>query len=160
MIASRRRDVRVVLDETRELEAAPRRTGVAERAGVAPVMAQERRDAVSIVEAVAERLVARQHGEVLRGGDAREIGQAVEGGVVGLAIVEVRDAQRVVEERELGEDREADAALDAGAQLRGRRGARGLAEVAIDGLRDVRQPRGELGRIDGDQRHGASRTMK
>jgi len=62
---------------------------------------------------------------------------------------EVRDAQAVVEQRELGEHRDRrGGAAGPGPQRRHRHAALGLAQAAIDRLGDAGQPGGELGAIE------------
>ena len=73
---------------------------------------EEALDLLGRRRAVVERLVVRQHREVLRRGDRDERGDPRELLRLDLAVGldrEVRDAQAVVEQRELREDRQADA---------------------------------------------------
>ena len=153
-VAQRRRVVGVALDVADQRQAAPRiGARVAERALVALVQHQEPLGLLGGGRALVERLVARQHREVLGRGDLHQVRHPRD--LVGLDLAveldrHVGHAQAVVEQRELREHRHRGRrAARPRAEQRERLGAHRVAQAAIDRLGHPRQPRGELGAIEG-----------
>jgi hypothetical protein len=154
VIAQRRRVARRAVDQAGEREAAPL-VGAreAERPGVLGVHAQEPRDLAGVGGAVAERLVRRQHREVLVGRGAHEVGDPRQ--LVGRQLAvgvdrHPRDVQAIGDERELDQHRQAGLVIgvEPVAQLGERLAAHRLAQAAVDGLGQPGQPHRELVAID------------